>query len=147
MSSKALVFALVVGVLASASASRDLLQGAQGGQAAQAPFPPAPPQCQNKWSPESIDCTFPCPATGNWTVTCTASGLQGAPTPGVGVAECSLKREKGQNEINFLCLVAAPSSPPNCGPLQALNAVPDPCVAQTAGSIMQGWPANATQSS
>jgi hypothetical protein len=94
---------------------------------------PVPPQCQAKFEPENVDCSFNCPATGDWRFRCETSKAM--------VASCNVRREEGndQEAQYFLCLVT-PNQPPNCQQgIAALNTIPDPCVTQNVNQIVGGW--------
>lgn len=124
--SKVLVLAVVV--LATSAAARTVLQ--------QQAMPPQPQQCGNTWKPDSIECSFDCPATAKWDFKCEAQSGN--------VASCHVHRANANTneDIYFICLITTPNQPPNCQQgVTALNVIPDPCITQNVNQILGAWPA------
>jgi hypothetical protein len=131
-----LVAAVVLFACSGATVARTVLQE----QPPQQPQQQAPPQCQDTWEPQSIQCTFQCPNTGEWEFSCEAQSGN--------VASCNAQRAAGneQEAIYFLCLIPAPNTPPDCQQgIQALNVIPDPCVTENINQIVSAWPAAPSQ--
>jgi len=145
-----LVAAVVLFACSGATAARTVLQEQPPQEPQQPPQEPQqppqepqqqqqqepPPQCQDTFEPQSIQCTFQCPNTGEWEFSCEAQSGN--------VASCNAKRAAGEEQeaIYFLCLIPAPNTPPDCQQgIQALNVIPDPCVTENVNQIVSAWPA------